>query len=130
MEAGKFLRIAFGGVASFALISVGTSFAGPVASQQPDNTAANKANKDANTDQQASNPADRELAKKIRRSNMEDKSFSTYAHNVKLIVRDGEVTLKGPVTSDDEKAAIEAKATAILGADKVQNQLNVNSNSH
>jgi osmotically-inducible protein OsmY len=35
------------------------------------------------------------------------------------------VTLKGPVKSEEEKQAIEAKAAQIAGADKVTNQLEV-----
>jgi osmotically-inducible protein OsmY len=48
-----------------------------------------------------------------------------YAHNIKIIAHDGDVTLKGPVKSEDERAAIEAKATSIAGSGKVQNQLTV-----
>ena len=46
---------------------------------------------------------------------MKDKSLSTYAHNVKIVTQDGQVTLKGPVRSEDEKKAIEAKATEGAG---------------
>jgi osmotically-inducible protein OsmY len=42
-------------------------------------------------------------------------------------VRNGMVTLKGPVKSEDEKSAVGAKANEIAGADKVQNQLTVKS---
>jgi hyperosmotically inducible protein len=97
---------------------------------QPDNTASNKGDnkKGAMTaDQQKETAADRELAKKIRKSIASDSSLSTYAHNVKVIVRDGMVTLKGPVKSDDEKNAVGAKANEIAGADKVQNELTVKS---
>ena len=72
-------------------------------------------------------PADREIAKKIRRSITSDYSLSTHAHNVKVIVRDGMVTLKGPVKSEDEKNAIGSKASDTAGADKVQNELTVKS---
>ena len=56
---------------------------------------------------------------------MEDKSLSTYAHNVKIISQNGMVTLKGPVRSDEEKSAVEAKAAEIAGKDKVTSQLEV-----
>jgi osmotically-inducible protein OsmY len=56
---------------------------------------------------------------------MQDKSLSTYAHNIKIISQDGKVTLKGPVNTDDEKAAIQAKAVAIAGADNVSNEIQV-----
>jgi hyperosmotically inducible protein len=94
----------------------------------PDNTKTNQgdANKNAtNADQQKMNPADRDTTKQIRSALMKDKSLSTYAHNIKIITRDGKVTLKGPVHSEDEKASIEAKAASVAGADNVSNQLTV-----
>ncbi len=97
---------------------------------QPDNTRNNKgdANKDAVTaDKQKESPADRDLAQKIRKSIAGDSALSTYAHNIKVIVRGGMVTLKGPVKTEDEKNAIGAKANDIAGADKVQNELTVKS---
>jgi hyperosmotically inducible protein len=105
--------------------------AGPqVRAQQnaPDNTKTNQgdANKGATTaDQQKMNAADRNITKEIRSSIMKDKSLSTYAHNIKIITQDGKVTLKGPVRSEDEKAAIETKAVAIAGANNVTDQLEV-----
>jgi len=102
----------------------------PQSGQQPapDNTKMNQgdANKDATTaDQQKMNPADRNTTKQIRKSIMQDKSLSTYAHNIKIITQDGKVTLKGPVRSDDDKANLEAKAVAVAGAGNVSNQLEI-----
>jgi hyperosmotically inducible periplasmic protein len=59
---------------------------------------------------------------------VEDKSLSTYAHNVKIISQNGMVTLKGPVRSEEEKAAVESKAAEIAGKDKVTSQLEVKRN--
>jgi hyperosmotically inducible protein len=95
---------------------------------QPDNTKQNKGDREKGAmtaDQQKETAADRGLAKKIRKSIASDSSLSTYAHNVKIIVRDGMVTLKGPVHTEDEKNAIGAKASEVAGADKVQNELTV-----
>lgn len=92
--------------------------------QQPDNTAANK-QQAPTADQQKETAEDREVAQKIRKSIVDDKSLSTYGHNVKVIVRNGVVTLKGPVKSEDEKKSIGDKAAEVAGADKVQNQLTV-----
>ena len=99
-------------------------------SQQPapDNSKTNQgdANQGATTaDQQKMNPADRETSRQIRSAIMKDKTLSTYSHNIKIITRDGKVTLKGPVRSDDEKANIEAKAAPIAGADNVTDLLTV-----
>jgi hyperosmotically inducible periplasmic protein len=91
----------------------------------PDNTAQNKAHT-TTADQQSEASSDRMLTQKIRKSLMADKSLSTYGHNVKIITKDGSVTLKGPVQSDQEKESIGNKAAdAAGGADKVTNQLTV-----
>ena len=57
--------------------------------------------------------------KEIRKSIVDDKSLSTYAHNVKIIAQNGQVTLKGPVHSEEERRSIESKATEVAGAGKV-----------
>lgn len=76
-------------------------------------------------DQQKMNKADRELTQKIRKAVVSDKSLSVTAHNVKIISQDGMVTLRGNVKTDEEKKAIEQKATEIAGAGKVSNELTV-----
>jgi len=76
-------------------------------------------------EQQKENSSDREIARQIRRAIVQDKSLSTYAHNVKIISRNGMVTIKGPVRSDEEKQAIEAKAKQVVGESKVDDQLEV-----
>ncbi len=94
----------------------------------PDNTKVNMGDKnkaEPTADQQKENQPDREIARKIRQSIVQDKSLSSYAHNVKIIAENGAVTLKGPVRSDEEKTAVEAKAAEIAGADKVTSQLEV-----
>jgi hyperosmotically inducible periplasmic protein len=94
----------------------------------PDNSKTNQgdASKGATTaQQQKMDPADRSITKQIRSSIMNDKSLSTYAHNIKIITQDGKVTLKGPVHTADDKASIEAKAVAGVGADNVTNQIEV-----
>ncbi len=92
--------------------------------QEPDNTSANKQG-GTTADQQKNNPADRELAQKIRQSINSDKSLSTDAHNVKVIVPNGKVILKGPVKTDEEKQNIVGKASDLAGPDSVTNQLMV-----
>ena len=94
----------------------------------PDNTRTNerdRAKDSVTADQQKANKADTELAQKIRKAIMDDKSLSTYAHNVKVIVQNGEVTLKGPVRSGDERDIIAKKAGDIAGATHVVNQMDV-----
>lgn len=95
---------------------------------KPDDTKVNKRDRNASestADQQKENKSDRELAKNVRRAIVKDKSLSTYAHNVKVIAENGTVTLKGPVHSEEEKRAIEAKAVEVAGANNVKNELSV-----
>ena len=76
-------------------------------------------------DQQKENASDRELTQKIRRALMQDKTLSSYAHNVKVIAQGGQVTLKGPVRTEDEKRTVETKAAEVAGAGHVINQMSV-----
>lgn len=111
----------------FAVAALAAAMLG-VQAQEPDNTKTNKRDREAGSvtaDDQKMNKADRELAQKIRKAVNEDKTLSTYAHNVKIIVQDGVVTLKGPVRTDAEKTAIEAKATGIAGVKNVTNLLEI-----
>jgi len=94
----------------------------------PDDSKTNKRDRDKNSptaDQQKMNPADREVARKIRAAIHDDKSLSTYAHNIKIIVQDGRVTLRGPVRTEQEKSAVEAKATEVVGAGNVTDELEI-----
>jgi osmotically-inducible protein OsmY len=96
--------------------------------QSADNSKMNKGDgsKSAVTaDQAKNNKSDRELMREIRKSVVDDKSLSTYGHNVKIIAVHGQVTLKGPVRSDDESKSIEAKARQVAGDSSVTNQLTV-----
>ncbi len=98
------------------------------ASPAPDNTKVNERDRSQNeptADQQKDNRSDRDITQQIRQSIMKDKSLSAYAHNVKIVTQNGQVTLKGPVRSDDEKKAIEAKAAEIAGDGKVTSELNI-----
>lgn len=91
----------------------------------PDNTKQNAHQTSPNADQQGMNASDRAITQKIRKAIHEDKSLSTYAHNIKIITRNGNVTLRGPVRSEDEKNNLEAKAVSVVSQENVVNQLEV-----
>ena len=96
--------------------------------QAPDNTAVNK--QDRNTasptaDQAQNKMSDVQMAAHIRRAVMKDKSLSTYAHNVKIVVSHGAVTLKGPVHTDEEKTTIEGYAKKLAGDGNVTDDITV-----
>ena len=94
----------------------------------PDNSGRNARDRDDQTktsgDQSESEP-DRTISQNIRAAITADDSLSTNGKNVKIITSDGTVTLRGPVKSDQEKAAIEAKAKQVAGVKKVDNQLEI-----
>jgi hyperosmotically inducible protein len=109
------------------LLSVG-SLSAQQSAAPADNTTVNQRDRNPNeptADLQKNNPSDRDITQQIRRAIMKDKSLSSYAHNVKIITQNGQVTLKGPVRSDEEKRAIEAKATEIVGENKVTSELDI-----
>ena len=94
----------------------------------PDNTKVNERDRsrdEPTADQQKNNRSDRDITQQIRQSIMKDKSLSTYAHNIKIITENGQVTLKGPVRSEEEKKTVEAKATEVAGENKVTSQLDI-----
>lgn len=104
------------------LVWGGLTLAGPAfggqANQPPETASTAKLNK-----------ADRDLTQQIRKSIVSDKSLSTQAHNVKILIKDGMVTLKGQVKTDEEKKAIEDKAASVAGPGKVTSELTVGPNT-
>jgi osmotically-inducible protein OsmY len=93
-----------------------------------DNTKMNQRDQNPNqatADQQQNNPSDRDITQQVRAAIVADKDLSTYAHNVKVITQNGQVTLKGPVRSEDEKHAVEHKAAGVAGEGKVTSELTV-----
>jgi len=98
------------------------------ASPAVDNTKVNERDRskdEPTADQQKDNRSDEDITQQIRKSIMQDKSLSTYAHNVKIVTENGQVTLKGPVRSEDEKRTIESKATEVAGENKVTSELDI-----
>jgi hyperosmotically inducible periplasmic protein len=125
-------RVAVSSIVLAAVVASGSLLYSQTQTGQPaqnaDNTKVNtrdRADGSPTADQQKESQSDREITRQIRQSVVKDDSLSTYAHNVKIITQDGHVTLKGPVRSDEEKRAIQAKATEIAGKDKVTNELDI-----
>jgi osmotically-inducible protein OsmY len=96
------------------------------ATPDADNTRMNKAdqkNTQPTAQNQSNEKADRELAAAVRKAIVRDKSLSTNAHNVKVIAKDGTVTLRGPVRSDDEKTKVSQLTRQVEGVSNVDDQL-------
>ena len=94
----------------------------------PDNTAVNE--RDAEGDKktpidQNENQADIDLVAKIRRQVLDVKDLSVNGQNIKIIVANGKVTLRGPVDSENERTTIERIAREAAGDDNVTSELGV-----
>ena len=91
---------------------------------KPDNSAQNT-NQPQTAQDQSNAQSDLETTAKVRKAIIADKDLSTYAHNIKVITRNGTVTLMGPVKSDDEKQKIETDVTGVVSRDNLVDQLTV-----
>lgn len=123
--------------ASVLLLSLGACNRNPEPSAPPapaprtdaDNTARNKVDRDNQTKtpmDQSNSSANVKVTADIRKAIMDDSSMSIDAQNCKIITdQAGVVTLRGPVASQSEKDAIEAKAKAVAGVTRVVNELEV-----
>jgi sporulation protein YlmC with PRC-barrel domain len=98
------------------------------ATTEPDNTRRNVRDRNDSTltplDQGNSN-ADVETTAQIRKGIIAEKSMSVNARNVKIITKAGQVTLRGPVNSAEEKRLIGDIADRIAHSGNVDNQLEV-----
>ena len=93
-----------------------------------DNTGLNVRDRDGATLtplDQSDRAKDVTITQQIRHSITGDKTMSLDAHNVKIITIEGVVTLRGPVSSVEEKLSIAGIAETTPGVLKVDNQLEV-----
>ena len=74
---------------------------------------------------QSNNKSDLAITQAIRKAVVADKALSTNAHIVKIITANGVVTLRGPVSSPEEKETIAAKAKQVAGVKSVDNKLEI-----
>ena len=109
-------------------IVISILIAAAAVAQQPDNTGKNKRDRDGSTmtaEKQGSSKADTDLVAAIRRSITQDKTLSTNAHNVKVVVNGGFVWLRGPIPSEAEKDRVVAIAKKLAGDENVTSFLEV-----
>lgn len=96
------------------------------ADSDADNTKRNQHDDAAMTPlDQSNDPVDINIVAAIRRALNDDDSLSTYAQNLKVIVRSGAVTLRGPVNTEAEKARVAQLAKGTQGVVSVDNQISV-----
>ena len=92
-----------------------------------DNTGKNARDRDdqsVTATDQSNDPADLKLTADIRKMVVGDDSLSMMVKNVKIITVGGVVTLRGPVETEKEKAAIESHAKQ-GGAKNITNELEI-----
>jgi sporulation protein YlmC with PRC-barrel domain len=93
-----------------------------------DNTARNvrdRNNRTLTPLDQGNSAADRDRSAQIRKEILTGKGMSLNARNVKIITIDGQVTLRGPVNTSEEKRLIGEIAERIARSENVDNQLEV-----
>jgi hypothetical protein len=68
---------------------------------------------------------DRALAQRVEQMLREDTTLATAAQNIQVHASNGQVTLMGSVSSQQEKTDLESKAQQVAGVTQVNNQLTV-----
>jgi len=102
-------------------------------SKDVDNTAQNVRDRNDRTLtplDQGKSESDRKMTADIRKAIVADKALSVNARNVKIITINGQVTLRGPVNTSDERSRIGDIAGRIAGTTTVNNQLEVKSRAN
>lgn len=113
-------------VATFAAINVVAVAADE--KTKPDNTAVNQRDRSGDTQtsgDQSNDSADLKITQAIRRALMQDGQLSMTAKNIKVITSNGQVTLRGPVNTAEEKSKIDQIAKSAAGGARIDNQLDV-----
>ena len=95
---------------------------------KPDNTATNKRDRSGETKtsgDQSNSAADLRITQAVRQAIMKDRGLSMTAKNIKVITYNGEVTLRGPVKTAQEKVKIDQLARSAAAGAQINNQLDV-----
>lgn len=103
-----------------------------MASPEADNTRMNRRDRNdaavtPTTQSNESNAVD--LVARVRQAITDDDNLSVKAHNVKVVANGGVVTLRGPVSSAQEKAQIERDVSGVRGVTRVDNRLDIDTDS-
>jgi hyperosmotically inducible periplasmic protein len=96
-----------------------------------DNTAKNERDRQpaaVTPGDQNENETDRKITQEIRQHVVDTDELSLSAKNVKIVTADGNVTLRGPVKTAQEKADIARIAQKVSGVKRLDNQLEIAAN--
>ena len=94
----------------------------------PDNTAINERDRSGETQtsgDQSNSSSDLKTTQAIRQALMKDGELSMTAKNIKIVTINGQVTLRGPVKTAQEKSKIDQLAKSAASGAKIENQLEV-----
>jgi hyperosmotically inducible protein len=95
---------------------------------RPDNTKTNERDRSGETKtsgDQSNSSADLKITRAVRQALMKDGELSTTAKNIKVITVNGQVTLRGPVKTAQEKAKVDQLAKSAADGAHIDNQLEV-----
>ena len=95
---------------------------------KPDNTATNERDRSGETKtsgDQSNSSTDLKVTQAIRRALMKDRELSTMAKNIKVVTANGQVTLRGPVKTVQEKTKVDQIARSAAGGARIDDQLEV-----
>jgi hyperosmotically inducible protein len=95
---------------------------------KPDNSATNERDRSGDTKtsgDQSNSSADLKITQAIRQALMKDSELSTTAKNIKIITANGQVTLRGPVKTAQEKVKVDQIARSAAGGAQIDDQLDV-----
>ncbi len=104
------------------------AFASDNEKTKPDNTATNERDRSSETKtsgDQSNSSADLKITQAIRQALMKDRELSTTAKNIKVITANGQVTLRGPIKTAQEKARVDQLARSAAGGAQIDDQLDV-----
>ena len=123
--------IAVYGFILFAAVAGGNAVLAETTVVKADNTGVNVRDRNAaalTPMDQSNDRNDLAITQDIRKMLMKDNNLSVNAKNIKVITVKRETTLRGPVNSVAEKAAVEQIALDVAGIGKVNNELEVKAN--
>jgi hyperosmotically inducible periplasmic protein len=113
-------------VACLSVLNFGASAADK--KENPDNTAVNERDRSGETQtsgDQSNSSSDLKTTQAIRQALMKDSELSMTAKNIKIVTANGQVTLRGPVKTVQEKSKIDQLARSAASGAKIENQLEV-----
>jgi hyperosmotically inducible protein len=115
-------------LACLSAVSLAASAAADNEKTKPDNTAVNERDRSGDTQtsgDQSNSSADLKITQAIRQALIKDGQLSATAKNIKVITANGQVTLRGPVKTAQEKARVDQIAKSAAGGAQIDDQLEV-----